>query len=83
VRGQLPHVIHRAVTCPQFRQQLLSNPEETMRADDLEQEDLIVLKEVLGLIAHHAPGEPTSRQDPDLEGGWDGGLSFTMTAISR
>lgn len=78
MRDQLPHLIHQAATCPQFRLQLLANPSAVIDEHDLEQEDLAVLTEALKLLAQRQ----TSSSEHERRAGWDGGPSFTTAAIS-
>jgi hypothetical protein len=82
--ARLPHAIHYAVTCPQFRTQLLADPEAAIIEHDLklEPEDVIALKEVLGLITQHPMSAAATWQEPEHRGGWDGGPSFTSATIS-
>ena len=76
--NQLPYIIHQAATCPQFRRQLFANPDAVIGEYALGQEDLAVLTEALNLFTQQQP----SNQEHERRAGWDGGPSFTMTALS-
>ncbi|HEY0733457.1 MAG TPA: hypothetical protein VGD69_01000 [Herpetosiphonaceae bacterium] len=75
---QLPYIIRQAATCPQFRLQLVANPDAVIGEYALGQEDLAVLTEALNLFTQRQ----TSNQEHERRAGWDGGPSFTGAAIS-